>query len=113
MLGAMWRLIPVILSCLLLAAHFLRYGQVLSVVLWIAFPFLLLIRAKWIPWFFHALLTLGTALWIRIAFRLWTLRELTAQPRLRMAIILGLVALFTAASIGAFWSRKVREHYQN
>ena len=53
------RLIPVILSFLLLGAHFYRSGQVMLAAICVALLFLLFIRKSWVPRLFQILLVLG------------------------------------------------------
>jgi hypothetical protein len=53
------RLLPVILSCLLLAAHFSRNEIMLLTLVSLALPFLLLVRRPWVPRLFQVLLVLG------------------------------------------------------
>jgi len=62
------RLLPVILSFGLLAAHFSRTGLFPVVILCLAIPFLLLIKKPWVARTIQLLLLLGGAEWIRAMF---------------------------------------------
>lgn len=105
------RLLPVILSCLLLGAHFYRAGQVPLVALCLAAPLLLLLRKPWVPRLFQALLVLGALEWLRSLYVFAAMRIAFEQPWLRLAVILGAVALFTAFSGLVFRSRGLRSRY--
>ena len=71
-------LIPMLFSVLILAAHFLRTGPMILVILCLTVPLTLFIR------------------------RIWALR---------LVIILGAVAAFTAGAAFILQAKKVRDHY--
>jgi hypothetical protein len=102
------RLLPVILSCLLLAAHFYRAAQWPLVALCLAAPLLLLLRKPWVPRLFQALLALGALEWLRSLYALAAMRIAFEQPWTRLAVILVTVALLTALSGLVFRSRGLR-----
>jgi hypothetical protein len=108
----MWRvwvwLSPVFISLLLLAAHFLRYGNILFTVLSLSAIPLLAIRRKWVVLLFRILLFLGTVEWVRTIWALVAIRMEFEKPYLRMAVILGVVALFSFFSAFVFNSERVR-----
>ena len=105
------RLLPVILSLLLLAAHFYRAGHVVMTGLCLAVPLLLFLRKPWVPRLFQLLLILGAIEWLRSLYFFAAMRIAWEQPWTRLAIILGSVALFTALSALVFSSRKLRNFY--
>lgn len=105
------RLLPVILSFLLLSAHFYRAGQLPLVVMCAAAPLLLLLRKPWVPRLFQALLVLGALEWLRSLYALAALRIAFEQPWTRLAVILVTVALLTALSGLAFRSRGLRNWF--
>jgi hypothetical protein len=105
------RLVPVILSFTLLAAHFYRAGYPVVTALCIGALFLLFIRQSWIPRLFQVLLLLGALEWLRTLYFIAMIRMSIDQPWTRMAIILGAVALFTALSGLVFRSRALRARY--
>ncbi len=92
------RLIPLLLSCLLLQAHFIRAGLTPLVVVALLLPFLLLIKSLWSTRFVQLSLVLGSAEWLRITFVYVGQRQDLGEPWLRLALILGAVALFTGLS---------------
>ena len=106
------RLIPVILSFLLLAAHFYRSGQVVLAAICVVLLFLLFFRKPWIPRMFQFLLILGALEWLRSLYYFAAMRIAWDQPWTRLAIILGTVALFTALSGLVFKSRAIQARYR-
>ncbi|MDT8320895.1 MAG: hypothetical protein RQ826_10265 [Xanthomonadales bacterium] len=105
------RLSPVILSCLLLTAHFYRAGLVLPAGLCAAAPALLLLRERWVPPLFQVLLLLGALEWLRTLYVLAQLRIEAGQPWIRLALILGAVALLTLLSGLVFRNRVLKSRY--
>lgn len=106
------RLLPVILSFLLLGAHFYRAGLVPLTVACLAMPFLLLLRKSWIPRLFQVLLVLGAVEWLRTLYGFAAMRIAFGEPWARLAIILSAVALFTALSGLVFRNRKLAGRYR-
>jgi hypothetical protein len=106
------KLLPVLLSGLLLSAHFLRAGLPALVILSLAFPALLLIRRRWAARLVQIILVLGTLEWVRTLLVLVIERYQAGQPWWRLAIILGLVALFTGSSALLFRCRSLRNRYR-
>ena len=92
------RLIPVLLSTLLLGAHFLRAGQTVLAVLIILFPVVLLVKQAWVARLAQVVLVLGGIEWIRTLLVFVAARREFGQPWTRLALILGTVALFTIGS---------------
>ena len=107
------RLLPVFISFLLLAAHFMRAGQtVLVVVLLLLLP-LLLLKKFWVPWVMQFTLLLGALEWLRTIMFVAQIRMDQGMPWTRMAVILGVVALFTALSCLVFRSKALRQRYSD
>lgn len=105
-------MLPFIFSALLLAAHFLRASEYGLVALCLAFPFLLFIRRLWVVRVIQVFLLVGSAVWVATAVNLVKMRQELGQPWVRSAVILGCVALFTAASALVFRSRRLRQIYK-
>ena len=105
------RLLPVFLSILLLAAHFYRAGLSVLVVLILASPFILLIRKPWAVRMIKIELILGGIEWIRTAMNIVQSRQAYNLPWTRLAIILGVVAVFTLVSAIVFRSKSLRDRY--
>jgi len=105
------RLVPVILSFLLLGAHFYRSGLAIGAGICLVMPVLLLVRDSWVPRLMQLLLLLGALEWLRTLFVIANMRIAYEQPWIRMAVILGAVALFTALSGLVFRSKALRKRY--
>ena len=87
-----------VVSSLLICAHFLRAGWYPLILPGLAFPLLLLFRKTWATRIVQVLLVLAAAEWIRTLVMIAGQRRANGEPWTRMAIILGFVALVTAAS---------------
>lgn len=105
------RLLPVILSCVLLAAHFSRNDILALTLVSLALPFLLLVRRPWVPRLFQVVLVLGALEWVRRLVALALERQAAGEGWIRMAVILGVVAAFTAASALVFGNSALKERY--
>ena len=92
------RLLPVILSSLLLGAHFFRAGLTFLAVLIVLFPALLLVKRAWVARLAQLVLVLGGIEWVRTLIIFVAARREMGQPWTRLAVILGTVALFTIGS---------------
>ena len=105
------RLLPVFISFLLLGAHFMRAGQNLVLPGLGLLLLLLFIRQWWVPRLIQVVLMLGAVEWVITTVSLAQMRMQMDLPWLRMAVILGAVALFTLLSGLVFQSRALRERY--
>ena len=106
------RLLPAILSAILLAAHFSRHGTLLLAVIVLLLPLVLLARRPWVPRFMQVVLALAALEWVRTGIVLGRERLARGEPWARMAVILVVVAGVTALSALVFRARTVRDHYQ-
>ncbi len=105
------RIIPFILSAIVLAAHFLRFANFPIMIFSLAVPFLLLIKKRWALLTVQALTVAGGLFWIKVAVdNLW-LRLAVGEPWLRMVAILLAVSLFTLWSAWLLASDTVAEKY--
>ena len=105
------RLLPVILSILLLAAHFFRASENLYVVILLVLLPLLVIKKSWVPWLLQVALLLGAIEWLRTLMFVAQMRIEFGMPWARMAIIMGAVAMFTAFSSLVFRGKALRKRY--
>ena len=105
------RLLPVIISFLLLAAHFLRAGQMVVVVFLFTLLLILIVRKFWVPWVIQVVLLLVVVEWVATLYSVAQIRIASGLPWARMAIILGSVALFTALSSLVFRSKALKEWF--
>lgn len=105
------KLLPVILSSLILGAHFSRANLLSLTILCVLILLILFIRASWVPRVLQLFLYLGTAEWLRTLFTLIDARQALNQEWLRMAVIIAAVALFTLLSTLVFRGKAIQERY--
>lgn len=100
------------LFCVMLAAHFLRMGALPGVFVCLALPFVaVLTRARWALRSLQGLLLLGSASWIVTALRIGAERRLAGEPWIRMALILGTVAVLSALAAALLSRRSVLDRF--
>jgi hypothetical protein len=95
-----------------LGAHFLRSGSLVFAVLIAASPLLLLIRRTWATRTLQVILLVGAAEWMRTLVSIASARQAAGMPWMRMAAILGTVALVTLISALLLSSRRFRERVE-
>jgi hypothetical protein len=105
------RSIPVFLSALLLAAHFLRWGNLPLVVLCLLFPFLLFVHRRWALRTVQALTLAGAVIWASATYRFVRQRMLLGEPWGRLVVILGLLILLSCVAALLLNSKTVRHRY--
>ncbi len=105
------RLTPVLLGALLLAAHFSRADNLPLTLISLIAPVLLLVRRPWVVWAFQVALVVGALEWVRTLFAIAHTRQALGEPWLRMAVILGAVALVTASSALVFQTKALKTRY--
>ncbi|MCA9730949.1 hypothetical protein KC799_02395 [candidate division KSB1 bacterium] len=106
-----FQLFPVILSYLLIAAHFSRADNTILMILSLILLLSLLLRHPLIVLVTRYALILAALEWIHTIFTLVAKRMETGQPWERLVIILGFVTLFTLVSTMVFRFGNVRERY--
>lgn len=106
------RLLPLILSFVLLAAHFSRADLLPLVVLSLAIPFLFFIKKRWVIRSIQVILNFGGLEWIRAMLQYIDLRKSIGEDWTRLAIILTVVALYTAASGLFLQHKKILQAYK-
>lgn len=92
------RALPVVLSAVVLAAHFYRSRSIPLVAVSLALPLLLLVRERWSARVVQAGLVLGALEWVRTLAFFAGQRLEAGRPWGRLAVILGVVAALTALS---------------
>jgi len=90
--------IPVVAICILLGAHHFRAGEWGLVGLWLSVPWILALRRRWADRALQVLLLAGAAEWVLTLLRLLAVYRRSGLPGARTAVILGVVALATAAT---------------
>jgi hypothetical protein len=106
------RLLPVVLSLLLLAAHFLRQGLMPAVLLSLFLPVLLFFRRAWVARLIQIILVLGALEWTRTMLLLVNERRSVGESWGRLAIILLIVAVFTGCSALLFRCGPLKKRYK-
>ena len=104
--------VPVILSLVILGAHFMRYGNSMGVVGALALIALLIVRRPWVARLMQFVLILGALEWVRTLYELVQVRAALGQPFTRMMIILGIVAAVTFCSALLFQSPVLKKIYR-
>lgn len=105
------RTVPAIIALVLMAAHFLRAGQMELVVLCIVTPSFLLIKKRWALVLVRGVVYLGVLVWLRTAYLLVQQRWEMGAPWMRMLAILAGVAVFTAVAAHLLGSEKASKSY--
>ncbi len=100
------RYFSIVLSALLLAAHFRWHGLDWLSYPVLLFPFLLFIKRAWAARLVQVFLFLGALEWLRTTIEIALRRVDAGEPWVRMAIILTSVAVFTAVSALPFSRNK-------
>jgi hypothetical protein len=103
--------VPVVLSLVLLGAHFLRDGTWIGVFACLLLIGLLFVRRPWAVRVMQVALVLGTLEWLRTMYVLAQIRALHGLPYGRMLIILGVVATVTLFSALLFQCRTMKKVY--
>lgn len=105
------RLFPVIISFLLLSAHFSRVGISILSLIFLLLPFLLMIKKRWITNMFKIVLIIGSLEWLRTLIFYINQRQDLGEPYFRLVLIIGAVAIFTGLSTFAFSNEKVKDYF--
>jgi hypothetical protein len=103
--------VPVVLSLVVLGAHFMRYGDTLFVAGALLLIVLLFVRQPWVARLMQVVLVLGALEWLHTLYRLVQMRASLGEPYGRMLIILGSVALITACSALVFQTKALKGVY--
>jgi hypothetical protein len=106
-----FQLAPIVISLLVLGAHFLRAGNALLVLLVLVLVAMLGVRRRWSARLVQAALVLGAVEWIRTLLTLAAARAANREPMLRMVLILGGVTLVTVSSALIFRSGWLRQWF--
>jgi len=104
--------IPVVLSLVVLGAHFMRYDNSIGVVGAVALIVLLFLRQPWVARLMQVVLILGALEWVHTIYTLVQVRAAQGQPFMRMVVILGVVAAVTLLSALVFQSPALKKIYR-
>ena len=103
--------IPLVISCLFLGAHFLRSGSFIVFVFCLSMPFLLLVKKRWILYLIQIFVYIGGGIWINTAIFLMRKRLTLGLPWHKPVIILGAIAVFTVFSGLLLNVKGIKEKY--
>ena len=104
--------VPVVLSLVILGAHFLRYGNSIGVFSSLVLCALLIVRRPWVARLMQVVLILGALEWVRTLYELAQARATLGQPYARMIVILGVVVAVTFCSALLFQSPTLKRIYR-
>jgi hypothetical protein len=102
---------PVALALALLAAHFVHAGLWPLAALALLLIGLLAVPRPWAARALQAMLVLATVEWLLTAIALARLRASHDEPYLRLLLILGAVALYSAAAAAILEHPRLRERF--
>lgn len=98
-------------AAMLIAAHFLRVGNMIGVALCLAMPLLFLVRQRWSLLLLQGLAYVAAAIWLVTAWQVAAERLSFGQPWLRAAFILVIVAAISALAGMLLRSATVQMRY--
>lgn len=101
-----------IAAALLIAAHFLRMGNIIAVALCLAAPLLFLVRRYWSLLLLQGLAYVAGVIWLATAWQIVSMRMALGQPWLRAAAILVVVAAITALAGVLLHGRSLQLRYR-
>lgn len=104
--------LPIVLSLVVLGAHFLRYGNAVGVSGSLLVIALLFVRQPWAARLTQVVLLLGALEWLRTLYELAQLRAALGQPFTRMVLILAIVAAVTFCSAFLFQLPALKRIYR-
>jgi hypothetical protein len=102
-----------IIVTLLIAAHFLRVGNVIAVALCLATPLLFLVRQRWSLLLLQWLAYVAAVVWLAAAWQIVATRWSFGEPWLRAAAILVAVAAINVLAGGLLRSRTLQARYSD
>ncbi len=112
--NAMKRLlyVPIVLSLVVLGAHFLRDANHLGVAVVVGLTGLLFVKRPGAARVVQVALVLGALEWVWTMYALVQVRTAMGMPATRMMVILGVVAAVTALSAGLFQTKTLKRIYR-
>ncbi|MBT3228688.1 MAG: hypothetical protein HOD43_10365 [Candidatus Marinimicrobia bacterium] len=105
------RIIPYVFMIILLAAHFSRSGHDLLAILSLPIPLLFFVKQKWVIIALEIVAYLSALVWLFGAYQYIQIRSATGDDWVRLLIIMGCVALYSAWSGFFLRSGKIKEVY--
>ncbi len=106
-----FKILPIVVCFILMAAHFGRANLFVLQIVSLLIPFLLFWKNKISARIIQIFLLLSGIEWIRITIYYVQIRVENDEPWLRLAIILGAVAILTMSTALVFRSKSMKERY--
>ncbi len=100
-----------VFTLLLLSAHYSRADNLLMTIVFIILPFLFFIRKTWVRRMLQLALIFGTGVWIQTAINIVKIRIDNDMDWIRLAIILGAIALLTLFSAILLEFKRFKNHF--
>jgi ferredoxin len=101
----------VIVSLLLLSAHFLRFGNWGLCLTITSFIVLMFYRLAWVRWVLIAVLVIGVFVWVDTWMNLVQIRLAVGQPWVRLSLIIGSVIALTIGSTSLLLTDKSKSFF--
>ncbi|MEA2096861.1 MAG: hypothetical protein U9P73_09255 [Candidatus Cloacimonadota bacterium] len=105
------KILPIILCSLIMAAHLGRANMFILQYISLLIPFLLFWKSKMAARIMQSILIIYSLEWIRMIIYYARIRIEQDEDWLRLAIILGTVAILTAATVLVFRTKSMKERY--
>jgi hypothetical protein len=105
-------LVLIVLSLVVLGAHYLRYGNEIGLAVALGLIGLLFVRRPWAARVIQVALVLGALEWAHTLYELVQMRMAQDAPAARMAAILGVVIAVTFASALLFQTKAMQRFYR-
>ncbi len=106
------RVVLYVVASWLMAAHFLRAGDLVVMALCLVAPALFFVRQRWSLLVLQGLSYGATAVWLVTAWQIVAMRRMFGMPWHLSAIILAGVAAFTLLAGLLLRSRSLRDRYR-
>ena len=106
-----FQITPIFLSLFLVGAHFLRSGSIVLSLLCFFLIMLLFIREPLVARIIQFAMLCTTIEWLHTAYTMISSRIDGGQPWLRLAVILGCVALLSFSSMFLFFTQSLKKMY--
>ena len=104
-------LLPIILSFLMISAHFYRAGNTVIAVTSLFIPFLLLIKKHYTAKIIQLMLLISSMEWLRTIYQITSIRIKFQMPWLRFTFIMSFVFLLTFLSVFIFKLKPIKKIY--
>jgi len=102
----------IVISFLMISAHFYRANNHYLAYFLILVPFFLIIRKKYIVRFTQIILFLSSIEWWIVIYKIINIRRMYNMPWIRFSLIMSLVAVFTLLSIVVLESKIMKKIYR-